>query len=178
MGALWPAGDPMYYPVVLALIVFLTVSSYEFVEIPAQRAITAWRTKDFRGSGHISKASSTNRFRYLAIGALVTAVIVTVPTTFQHVASEDMSHITGTALTVDSTAPVLDTSGSRLTMQIESALAADSWPELSPSLDRVLADGKPDEDNFGCGNTNLQTPDCIFGTERSEERRVGKECPV
>lgn len=169
LGSLWPDDDPMYYLAAIALMSFLAVASYEFVEIPAQRGITAWRANGFRRNKRRSRPTiNSNRFSYLCLGALMTAVIVLVPAASHHTAPVDVGFMTAPVLNETAPEPSLDTNEARLSAQIDAALAAEAWPELTPSFDNILVEARPDEDREGCGNTDLQVPDCVFGSDKAE----------
>lgn len=167
VGALWPADDVTRYPVMLLLMCFLAVVSYEFVERPSQKRLTDMYKV---GSWHVPKGKTpqlASKLPYLGLGSLAVAAVVVVPLAIQHAGPVETSTVPVTFGTLKPSAPAVETNASRLSAQIDAALAASNWPELSPSFNNILAEGKPDEDSEGCGNTDLAKPMCIFGTDQA-----------
>lgn len=168
-GAVWPVDDLMYYPVIIILMAFLAWASYEFVELPAQRLLT----RIFKGGGRKTHRSQkgpyeTPRTAYLGLGALVVAVAIVVPISLRHTAPVEAGPVPVSAPSVSASTATRDTNATRLASQIDAALSADAWPSLTPSLDNILTEGKPEEDSAGCGNTNLTKPDCVFDAGKSK----------
>ncbi|MGC0236675.1 SGNH hydrolase domain-containing protein [Arthrobacter sp. SD76] len=89
------------------------------------------------------------------------------PLALQKTAAVEASPVPVTFGTLKPSTPAEETNATRLTAQIDAALAAPAWPELSPSFDNILAEGKPDED-AGCGNTDIAAGGCVFGTEKPQ----------
>lgn len=168
-GALWPAKDIAFYAVMLLLMSFLAVVSYEFVEKPAQKRLTSmYKAGSWRPSRKRKGAPNVERWKYLGLGSLAMALAIVLPLAIQKSAPVEASPVPVTFGTPRPTAPVVETNATRLTAQIDAALAATAWPELSPSFDNILAEGKPDEDSAGCGNTNIAAGGCVFGTDKAQ----------
>lgn len=169
MGALWPAEDAMFLIAAIVLMAFLAVASYEFVELPSQRAITSLRSNGFR---HRSAKSltprNTKRLGHFGLSAMAAAAVILVPAAFQHTAPVEANYIAVPVQPSNEPTPTAETNASRLSASINEALAAESWPELTPSLGNLLEEGRPDEDGEGCGNTDLEKPNCVFGTDKAE----------
>jgi peptidoglycan/LPS O-acetylase OafA/YrhL len=170
VGALWPADDPMDYPVMLILMAFLAWASYEFVELPAQRGLTRiykegrWRSGLSRKDPH-----QTSRSAYLFLASLTVAAAIVVPLSLRDTAPVDAAFVPPPASSAKaSSEPAEETNGTRLSQQIDAALEATAWPSLNPSFDNIMDAGRPEEDGAGCSNTDLARPSCIFDSGKAE----------
>lgn len=170
LGAVWPSDDVLLYAVMIVLMAFLTVASYEFVEKPAQKRLTemykagTWRPRRKKRKG----SNNWRRGQYLGLGSLVVAAAVVVPLAVSQTASVEASPVPVALGTAKPTAPAVETNATRLSAQIDAALSATAWPELSPSFNNILTEGLPEEDSAGCGNTDLTKPTCVFGTDKAQ----------
>ncbi|WP_285249788.1 acyltransferase family protein [Pseudarthrobacter sp. fls2-241-R2A-168] len=168
-GALWPAKDVTFYVVMVVLMAFLAALSYEYVEKPTQSRLTAmYKANSWYARRKQTGPQMDSKHQLFGLASLVVATAVVVPLAVQHSAPVEASSVPVTFGTLKPSAPVVETNATRLSAQIDTALTASEWPELSPSLSSVLAEGKPDEDSAGCGSTDLFKPTCVFGTDKAE----------
>ena len=174
--ALRPADDLMRYPVMILAMALFSILSYEFVEIPAQRHLTAlYKTGKITSRVNRRDSNGSLRLQYAGVASLLVATMIVTPLAFHRQRPIEITALspeftsTSPEISVEPPAsPTTETSEMQLSAQIEEALAATEWPALSPSLDKLLAEGKPEEDKFGCGNTDLSIPNCVFGVDKPQ----------
>jgi len=171
LGSVWPSDDVLVvWPVMLVLTAFLAWVSYEYVEKPSQtRLMDMYKAGNWRGAKRRRNTTGGwERWQRLGLAALFVAAAVVVPLALQYHKPVEVAALPVAVGTAKPTTPAAVTYATRLSAQIDSALSASTWPELSPSFNNILAEGKPDEDSAGCGNTDLGKPNCVFGTEKAQ----------
>lgn len=158
----WPA-----YITALGLMVLLSCASYYFVEEPVRRS--DWLLLDSMSSkaSGVKKPDDAKALQRLFVAGLAVLVAGVVPLTL----TPPKAGVTvdfADAVTIPSQgaiqahAPALDPAVQDLQDGINSALQATAWPVLKPSLDNVMSEGKPDEEDAGCGTGSLQPGICDF----------------
>lgn len=163
------------YLLVFGLILLLSTLSYYFVEQLVLR--TNWllpeKTSKSAKRGHNSLIDHPAQLALVAGLAVAALGAVSAAMYMPQVPPPSAISYTPAA---PGTAPVAPTKSEidpateagKLQASISASLTAQSWPELTPSLDNLLTEGKPDEDSDGCGNTDLVKPNCSWDTGKSQ----------
>ena len=162
LAALMPQKGWLFYALALSITTVLSVLSYHFVE---QRVLqSAWLSTD---SGRTTPQSGRplhaprRRGMRLGVVAAVTLGAVAVGATLVM-----QSGVSGSVSSVPSPgarpAPGPGMDQTELTARLDEALDSSDWPALTPPVDTILSDTRPDEDNAGCGHTDLVKPDCSW----------------
>ncbi|AYN58717.1 thioesterase [Arthrobacter phage Peas] len=167
LEALMPEKGMIYFLSAAVGMAVLAVLSYHFVEQPILKS--AWLTDkprtrrpfDFAGASAIQLAA-------LACAAIIAVSMAAMALT-RNAPIEATSDVTAVLIaTSGARGESVETNATRLSAAIDAALTATEWPELSPSIDNVVAEGKPDEDSEGCGQTDLTKPNCSWDTGKAE----------
>ncbi len=169
-----PREEPLYFVVVLALTLILSISSYHLVEDPVRRSSlfeprTARRKRSRRGPRWLRALRESETLAGgLGLAAVAAIVVVLTVMSLQSVAPPPVTAGAGAAVrpsptaSVDSAASSADLTDT-FRQQAQEALAAQSWPELSPSIDDVLA-SNPGEIESSCDGVNRPSVDqCSWG---------------
>ncbi|ALO67778.1 hypothetical protein AS189_16445 [Arthrobacter alpinus] len=158
----WPA-----YITALGLMVLLSCASYYFVEEPVRRS--DWLLLDSMSSKTpgVKKPDDAMALQRLFVAGLAVLVAGIIPLTLappKAAVMVDLADVvsipTQGATQADSL--TLDSAVQELQDGINSALQATTWPALNPSLDDVMSEGKPDEEDAGCGTGSLDPGICDF----------------
>jgi peptidoglycan/LPS O-acetylase OafA/YrhL len=168
LATLIPGRGKLYFLVAILATASLSLLSYYFVE---QRVLkSTWLSKDHGGPRHDSAFDSRGSKRGRArlglfaaaiVGALALIITVVLP-------SGGSGPVNSAPSSPTRAAPGAGMNQAALTAQLDAALASTSWPELKPSVDTILADSRPTEDNDGCGHTDLTKPDCSWDTGKQK----------
>jgi peptidoglycan/LPS O-acetylase OafA/YrhL len=166
--ALMPDKGLTYYLSAVAVMAVLSVSSYHLVEQPILNS--GWLSGKPKRNRKAVEIAGTSAPKLAAVGLLtVIALSVSfVAVTRQAPVEAAPSLVAPSRPATSAPAAVAESSASRLAALIDASLAASAWPELSPSIDNVVAEGKPDEDSEGCGQTDLSKPTCSWDTGKTE----------
>ena len=166
---------PAFYLVVVGMILFMSSTSYYFIEKPVRNSsLFERRTPQEKArlrhankirSNQISKAAA---WRGLGALALVTAALVAVAITPNQVDTSALP-TTASAMEQDEPAPEVAATGAdaSLISELQSSDIATSWPTLDPSIDAVHDAKNPEiEGKSGCLNPVDLGNDsqCMFGT--------------
>jgi peptidoglycan/LPS O-acetylase OafA/YrhL len=165
LAALMAGKGLLFYLAAVSATAALSLLSYYFVE---QRVLkSAWLSNAPGQSRHHSARGSARRrahvgfFTVAAVGTLALTITVLLPSGGSGPVNADPSSSSRTAPGPGMTQP-------ELTAQLDAALARTTWPDLKPSVDTILADTRPTEDNDGCGRTDLAKPDCSWDTGKPQ----------
>jgi peptidoglycan/LPS O-acetylase OafA/YrhL len=166
LDAVTPDRDLAYYLSALALMIALTILSYEFWEQRFRIGPKPNKKKSTNANVGLSPRSTYAGLTALALLASVLAGAALAPDRdLEAAARADAANPLPTSSPME---PAEITNQSLLTDQLETALSATEWPELVPSLDNVAAEGMPDEDGEGCSRADLETPSCSWDTGNAE----------
>ncbi|HSO89685.1 MAG TPA: acyltransferase family protein [Arthrobacter sp.] len=162
LAVLMPQKGWLFYALAVSVTTVLSVLSYHFVE---QRVLkSTWLSTDGGGEKPQStrplEAPGRRRMR-LGVVAAVTVGVVSLGSTLAM-----QSGVGGSVNSPPSPgalpAPGPGMDQTELTARLDEALGSSDWPALTPPVDTILSDTRPDEDNAGCGHTDLVTPDCAW----------------
>lgn len=145
--ALFDAEGPAFFIMAILATVVLSVLSYTFVEDPIRRS--AWLEPNRK-----PRAGSGNQ-KYIGLAALLVVTFIVcfvalLPRGVPAGGSVAVSAPLTPPPSASATAEAEDTNQARLTAAIGEALGRTSWPELTPSIDNVMSEGGPIEDQDGC----------------------------
>jgi peptidoglycan/LPS O-acetylase OafA/YrhL len=161
-----PAG---YSALVLICTAVLSVASYHLVEDPIRRS--SWL--EDQDDGRPSRPLNLQRLTYTALGALAvcTVLVLALAPHRTGVSSTPAPVVQPTAGTDEEAGA--DADRNALSPAIDAALLQEEWPELSPSIDNVIAEGKPSEDEAGCSGVDFSDPEsCYFPAEGATRTAV------
>ena len=162
LAALLPRRGGLFYVLAVSVTAVLSVLSYHFVE---QRVLrSAWLATERGGmkppSTYPREVPGRNGMR-LGVAAAVTVAVVALGSTLvvaSGVSGAPKSSLSPGALP----APGPGMDQTELTARLNEALGRSDWPALTPSVDTLLSETRPDEDSAGCGRTDLVKPDCSW----------------
>lgn len=171
LAAVMPGRGARYYLLSVVITGTLSVLSYYVVEQAVLRS--SWLA---HGSGAadrpgVAAGGTQNKSRpplgvysAAAVTAVVLVAAITIPPGSLDPGPESADTSAGSVVGI----PVPGMSQAELTTHLEAALARTEWPPLEPSVDRILTDTRPLEDNEGCGHTDLTKPDCTWNTGKAK----------
>lgn len=187
MEALLPAEGPLYYVLVLAAIVLVSAASYHFIEDPIRKS--SWldpKAAPVRDKKRRRRANNHLALTGLAVLSVLTAVVVSAALMKASgsvaVAGASVATVPSPAASVsaDTPVPAADAQAA-LTTQLNAALAADAWPELSPSIDQLglesrvpewVQDGCLSEDHGAADNPQENAAGCVYGDPAAPKTAV------
>lgn len=152
-----------YYSVALILTAGLSVASYHFVEQPLRGFSRA------KLLGRVSKKMREPSKEKQVAGVAVLATLSAALVVFALQPSNPFqpSPLVVISAPIPNAVDAVQKHG--LAADVDAALAATAWPELSPSVDQ-LDDSKPLEEAQGCGTLNVDDPSlCTFGDDALPE---------
>jgi peptidoglycan/LPS O-acetylase OafA/YrhL len=167
----------LYYVILLATAVVLSIASYHLVETPIRKS--RWlEPRTSRGRRRTRQGGSRTPYVVLGSVAGLTVVAVVVALTFNTLFTPSVSASADNSVAADSTssasipsaaatpAPAADSSNAQaqLTAQIKAALAAKSWPAtLTPTVADAADETLPGH-TAQCGSVKfLPASECTFG---------------
>ncbi|WP_434317624.1 acyltransferase family protein [Leifsonia sp. P73] len=157
-------GDKSAVPAVVSIAVALGLSelSYRYVEETVRKS--RWLEPK-------KKRSPASAYKRVVVGSVATAVAATLAFAFamdrqarntEAAEEKTVPPQTETPIDGDRASAALDS----LAAEIKTALAATSWPELTPSMDSVVAGYQRDEGTNACSNQVFPgLGDCTWGAE-------------
>jgi hypothetical protein len=153
--------------------IFFSVACYHYLEAPILSS--SWlNPKSASGSGRQGGrgfSASWPKLQFLGLGALASSALVVVPLALTAAGPVDASltpPVVPTSIS-EKKPQGPETNQTKLTAQIESAVGATEWPALVPSVDSIAVEGKPVEDESGCGRTDFSKANsCIFGEGKTK----------
>lgn len=178
-GTMFPEPTVWYYLGASVVGIILAVISYELIERPmtaspmfkplrpGQRSSEVWRTW---------RQSQADRVRFVTIAVLLPTIAGCMALVYifppGNLSAEQIAHIQQLEAQRNSErqnkqdgiqVPVYEPTG-ELNRGIYEALSVISWPDtLTPTIDTVEVEGRPDEDFLSCDRPDSET--CIFGPE-------------
>jgi peptidoglycan/LPS O-acetylase OafA/YrhL len=173
-------ADWLYYAILLAVAVFLSIASYHLVETPIRKS-TWLEPRATRGSKRRRRVTTESRGRYVALGSLAAITVIGVVgalafnalATPSVSAAESGSAVSKTSTTTSSESTSTSSAQAKLTAQITAALAAKSWPDkLSPTVADAADEAVPG--NTGqCGSIKfLPAAECTFGKASAPKKAL------
>jgi peptidoglycan/LPS O-acetylase OafA/YrhL len=166
LSAVMPEDSLLYYLASVILMAGLSVLSFHFVEQSVLKSswLSGERRSNARQGFQVERKVQIFGLAVLASAAVVVSMLAVAKAAPVDVAAApSVRPATGIATP---TAPA--SNESKLAAAISLSVSATEWPDLSPSLDNVLTEGKPDEDSEGCGQTDLAKPTCFWDTGKKE----------
>jgi peptidoglycan/LPS O-acetylase OafA/YrhL len=187
-GVLLAEGSPLYYVIIVTLIVGLSIASYQLVEMPLQKiplldSFTrfgnkrqrrrarrdAWR--QWRADwGPSYKWGGSALIAAVSLGVMAVALVPPSTPNAPPIAVPQASETAAaTAAAEDTTGPAT----TELQAQIATAVQQTTWPELDPTMDAVLSGPQVPPDIAPCGD--VDTPaieDCTWGPETATKTAV------
>jgi peptidoglycan/LPS O-acetylase OafA/YrhL len=150
-----------YFALVLLTTLVLSVASYHLVENPIRKS--SWL--EAKPPGRPKRRITLDGLKYAGLGVLATCTAVmcalalnkTMPPDSSPVAVPAVQSVPDTAGPGEPAEPV-----NTLSSAIDAALVAEEWPELTPSIDNVMSEGSPVEDQAGCSEIDLSDPNACF----------------
>lgn len=167
LAAVMPGGGKLFFLVALSATALLSLLSYHFVE---QRVLkSTWLSnpphRPAEVPGPPARSAKSRRTGVgLSAAALAGVLALFLAAVFPPGTSEPSSPAPSAAGSLSGP----EMNQSELTAQLNAALASSNWPELDPSVDTILADTRPAEDNEGCGRTDLSKPDCSWDSGKKQ----------
>jgi peptidoglycan/LPS O-acetylase OafA/YrhL len=177
-GILLAEGSPLDQALLIAAIVLASVYSYHLVEDPIRRS--AWlsgRRRDPAGAPVRSRPRRRRaaRARMMSVWASLLVVVIAFVGAYQ------LDGHASTAPPEIDVAALPDAGGdsgeplaAELSAQIADALAAEEWPELTPTMDEAIATGDTAEHIEPCGRVAFAYDEeaCAFGDPEPEHVAV------
>ncbi|MET1066046.1 MAG: acyltransferase family protein [Arthrobacter sp.] len=165
---LMPERGALFYAVAFSVTAALSILSYHLVE---QRVLKSTWLSAAHGEtspqpAHLAFDSRRRRLRlglFAAVGAGALALGLNLTT-----GSGFNGPVNTVPLSGAQSAPSPGMKQPELTAHLDAALGSRAWPALKPSVDTILADTRPDEDNDGCGHTDLAKPDCSWDSGKRQ----------
>ncbi|KIA71911.1 hypothetical protein ANMWB30_34290 [Arthrobacter sp. MWB30] len=161
-GTFVDLADPVVAVATVAAIFIMAIYSYHLVEDPIRKS--SW----LNGTPKRKRANTTNdRYKLLALSflAVLTAVVVAFalrPVAPQVVAAKPTASTASAAPVAQG--PQYGPAVTAIQKQIAAATRADSWPELTPSLDNAIAGRQAPADISRCGQMGAVAVDeCTWG---------------
>lgn len=154
---------------IAAIVVMFVVAyfAYHLLENPIHRS--NWLEP--RGHGRARKPFFTPTYRRRAIAAVVVAGLGLTAFVYRPIETTDPSalrpgvvgSVPGAADQAVSAVSVQNSAVSQLQAQIDTALAATDWPELTPSLDEVISGSWISDSDRACGGAGPVPESCVWG---------------
>lgn len=147
LQSVFAADSIKYFVVALALTLGLSVASYHLVEDP------------IRHSRWLEPRGGLPRGRIVTYALGTVAVIAAIAISAVVLKPSNLS---------DSNAPEANAWGDQVSLSaaLDTAVGVETWPELSPSIDTVMSEGAPTEDQSGCSKVVINdATSCNFPSE-------------
>ncbi|TSE14730.1 acyltransferase [Arthrobacter sp. KBS0703] len=158
-----------------AIFTLAAIYSFHLVEDPIRRStwLTPARNKQRNSSGAPSFSYQLTALSLLALVTSATVALALVPPTPQQNAAAapttvELPPVAGTKATVADSPPKL----ASLQAAIKTSLAAAAWPELSPTLEEVIAGPQAPEDIMPCGLHKVEESSCTWGDPNAKHTIV------